>query len=525
MLGKQLAAAELGDEHSVLPLDDLDANIVVADALFIDWPRFDACIGNPPYLGRRRLIQERGAEYSSELGHRFPEVGGVSDYVAYWFRLAHDRMKVGDRAGLVGTNTIRQTDTRKVSLDYILDHGGTITDAWSSIPWSGEAAVSVSIVNWTKGPSDEPAVLWLDEGQRKVVLPTIVGDLSEHLDLRSAVDLSANKQPKVFFQGQTPGHNEAFVLTTAQAEGIVNADPKSREVIFPYLIGDELLHTFTPGRWVIDIDAEDATKALALAPGAFQRLQSIVLPTREAKAAEEAAANERALEANPRARVNWHHRGFLARWWQHSYRREEFLDAISPLDRFITVPATASENRKPVFMFVSTAIHPSHALQCFAFDDDYSLGILQSSLHEQWFRRRCSTLEERLRYTSKTVFGSYPWPQHPSQESVDAVVASVSEILRIRETRLEEGVSLAGQYDTLRVPGVNVLRDAHDRLDEAVFDAYGFDTTRPVLDQLLELNLELAARERKGEAVRGPGGTGLRNTRITQTFVPAPALP
>jgi hypothetical protein len=37
---------------------------------------------------------------------------------------------------LVGTNTIREVDTRKVGLDYIVDNGGRITDAWSSLNWS-----------------------------------------------------------------------------------------------------------------------------------------------------------------------------------------------------------------------------------------------------------------------------------------------------------------------------------------------------------------------------------------------------
>ncbi|MGA8725830.1 MAG: DNA methyltransferase, partial [Acidimicrobiales bacterium] len=77
MLGKQLAAVELGDEHAVLPLDDLDANFVAGDALFHPWPEFDACIGNPPYLGRRRLVQERGADYANRLASTYPEVGGV----------------------------------------------------------------------------------------------------------------------------------------------------------------------------------------------------------------------------------------------------------------------------------------------------------------------------------------------------------------------------------------------------------------------------------------------------------------
>lgn len=525
MLGKQLAAAELGDEHTVLPLDDLDANIVTGDALFMDWPAFDACIGNPPYLGRRRLVQERGASYAADLAEAYPEVGGVSDYVVYWFRKAHDDLPEGGRAGLVGTNTIRQTDTRKVSLDYLVDNGGTITDAWSSLDWSGDAAVYVSIVNWIKGDWNGERALWLDEDQRKVTLPEITGDLSEHLDLRSAVNLRSNARPKVFFQGQTPGHTAGFVLTDHEAESLAKRDPRSRAVLYPYIIGDELLHKGKPGRWVIDIAAADATEAKALAPGAYERLRTVVLPDREKKALEEAEANEAILVRNPRARVNWHHRNFLARWWQHSYRREEFLAAVAPLDRFITTASVASEHRKPVFLFVDTAIHPSHQVQCFAFDDDYTLGILQSDLHEMWFRRRCSTLEERLRYTSKTVFSTFPWPQAPTHDVVQAVVEAVDQVLQVRQARLRLGLSLAHQYDSLREPGRNALRDAHASLDEAVLAAYGFDPAQDGVDQLLQLNLELAAREARGDAVRGPGAEGLSGTRVTDFYVAAPVLP
>lgn len=525
MLGKQLAAVELGDEHNVLPLDDLDANIVVGDALFMDWPDFEVCVGNPPYLGRRRLIQERGAEYAHALAERYPDVGGVSDYVAYWFRRAHDLLPAGGRAGLVGTNTIRQTDTRKVSLDYVIDHGGTITDAWSSLDWSGDAAVYVSIVNWIKGPWAGERTLWLEEDRRKVIIPEITGDLSENLDLRSAIDLRANARPKVFFQGQTPGDTKGFVLTDLEAEGLIHRDPRSRSVIYPYIIGDELLHKNRPGRWVIDIAARDATEAKALAPAAYDRLRALVLPDREQKAAKEAEANAQILTTSPNARLNWHHRNFLDRWWQHSYRREDLLESIAGLDRYITVSRVASENRRPVFVFTSTDIHASDAVQCFSFDDDYSFGVLQSGLHERWFRSRCSTLEERLRYTSKTVFGSYPWPQDPSEESVTEVVTAVAEILAVRQGRIRLGLLLADQYNSLNEPGKNALRDAHARLDAAVRGAYRFDDTEDVVDRLLELNAELAAREAAGRAIRGPGGNELKGIRVTNDCVQAPSLP
>jgi type II restriction/modification system DNA methylase subunit YeeA len=175
MLGRKLAADELGDEHTYLPLDDLDDNFVVDDALRVDWPAFDACIGNPPYLGRRRIIEEHGAAYSAWLSEQFPDVRGLADYVVYWFRKAHDLLPAGGRAGLVGTNSIRDADSRRASLDYIIDHGGVIYDAVSSKPWSGDAVVEVSIVNWAKELDVQPKTLWLTGGTTKLEVEAIPG--------------------------------------------------------------------------------------------------------------------------------------------------------------------------------------------------------------------------------------------------------------------------------------------------------------------------------------------------------------
>ncbi len=91
----------------------------------------------------------------------------------YFFRRAHDRLPDGGRAGLVGTNTIRQGATRQASLDYITEHDGVIYDAVSSQPWSGDAVVEVSIVNWAKGIDPSPNTLWVADGTVKLELEHI----------------------------------------------------------------------------------------------------------------------------------------------------------------------------------------------------------------------------------------------------------------------------------------------------------------------------------------------------------------
>jgi len=130
-----------------LPFDNLDENIMAEDALLIDWPEVDAIIGNPPYQSKNKMQKEFGRAYLNKIREKFPEMPGRADYCVYWFRKAHDMLPDGGRAGLVGTNTIRQTDSRKGGLDYIVSNDGTIIEAVSTMPWSGKAVVYVSIVN------------------------------------------------------------------------------------------------------------------------------------------------------------------------------------------------------------------------------------------------------------------------------------------------------------------------------------------------------------------------------------------
>ena len=160
-----------------LPLDNLDKNILCADALFADWPEADAIVGNPPYLGSRYVAQELGYDYAKRVQERFPDVPKMADFCTHWFRLAHDALPENGRAGLVGTNTIRQNEGREASLDYIVNRGGTITDAVSTQVWSGDAAVHVSIVNWVKGDDLSEKKLTTQQGDQ-VNSPWSVEELS-----------------------------------------------------------------------------------------------------------------------------------------------------------------------------------------------------------------------------------------------------------------------------------------------------------------------------------------------------------
>ena len=136
------AADGLHLPENPLPLDNLDQQILCADSLFTGWPKVDAIIGNPPYLGSRKLLKPtHGDDYANKVRKAFPGVPGMADFCVYWFRKAHDQLAPGGRAGLVGTQNIRSNASRIGGLDYIVGNGGVITEAVSAQVWSGEAAV------------------------------------------------------------------------------------------------------------------------------------------------------------------------------------------------------------------------------------------------------------------------------------------------------------------------------------------------------------------------------------------------
>jgi len=521
MLAKKLALDEAIDVfereqmelplHSdeALPLDNLDENIACADALFYDWPEVDAIIGNPPYQSKNKMQKELGRVYVNEVRAQFPDVDGRADYCVYWFRKAHDHLKNGQRAGLVGTNTIRQNYSRIGGLDYIIENQGTITEAVSTMKWSGEASVDVSIVNWIKGKVKGKGRLYAQKGHDPAQgwsyqdIDLIGPALSYAHDVTQARTIKANAARGGCYQGQTHGH-EGFLVDTEQAAAFRSADSQNAEVLFPYLIANELIgrEDSLPQRYVIDFhpkDILDAKKYGLL----FNHIQSLVLPDREAAAEEEEQRNKEALSADPDAKTNHHHANFLKKWWLLSWSREHMIEDIGSLSRYIVC---GQVTLRPVFDFVCPEIRPNAALIVFPYEDDYSFGILQSGIHWIWFTNRCSTLTGRFRYTSNTVFDSFPWPQAPTLNAVKKVADAAVELRELRRAlKLKHDMSYRELYRVLELPGTSPLKDAHAKLDEAVRDAYGMKKSDDPLSFLLDLNQAVANREDAGETVIGPG--------------------
>jgi hypothetical protein len=529
MIARKLAIDELHITEPALPLDNLDKNFIAADALLTPeglpapWPKADVIIGNPPFLGAKLLKPERGPDYVNTLRRAYAEVPGMADYCVYWIRKAHDHMPpctfadpVAGRAGLVGTQNIRNNQSRVGGLDYVVKTG-TIVEAVENQPWSGEANVHVSIANWVKtqdasllpktrklwfkvapsaaakklrkrgsGPAAKEYELDVRECEE------ISSTLSDQTDVSAAGALACNTEPQRCFNGQMVGH-EGLLLSEEQRAAITSKDLKSAEVIFPYLNGVDALTALSLDRYVIDFEQRNQFDAAAY-PSAFNWVKTHVLPDRERKAKEGIGED---------GKMRPHHKAFLSRWWQLSFGRPEMLSVIKPLPRFLTC---AYVTKRPIFMFVSSAIRPSNLIQVFGFADDYSFGVLQSHTHWLWFVTKCGKLKSDFRYSAESVFDTFPWPQTATVKQIDAVAAAAREVRAVRAEALPKMKGgLRALYRTLELPGANPLRDTHAALDAAVLTAYGFDAKKDLLAQLLALNQEVASKIEKGELVTAPG--------------------
>ncbi len=518
MIAKKLATDEFDTDENPLPLDNLDANIKAEDALFNEWVEFDACIGNPPYLGNRRFQEERGLDAANRVYEAFPDVPHVADYCVYWFRKAHDNMKIGARAGLVGTNSITRTKGREASLDYIIGNDGIIYDAVQSMPWSGEANVDVSIVNWAKDNSPfSPKRLHVyrgenDEGEylfEQLNFQRISSSLSQLTDVSDANILRANQIPKSVFQGQTTGHR-AFVLSSDDAREFIRQDERNKDVIFPYLRGDDMLSNSSgrPNNFVIDfqtLEILDARSYLKV----FLRIENNVLPYRRKKADEEMAQNEIALVQSPNSRQKRDYQNVLKQWWLHHRSRVDLAETLGTknLHRYIIASRTSLYN---VFEFISPDIVISDGVQAFTFEDDYTFGILQSRWHWLWWKVKGGsrgTLNPRATYVPE-VFETFPFPQVPSPDQVREVALAGRAIHEFRRENMVnwEDLSLREMYRSMEeLPGRYELRDLHETLDHVVLDAYGFSADADILEQLLALNFEIAAKIEAGKVVTAPG--------------------
>ncbi len=502
------------------PLD----NIHHRDALINDdgteasWPIADVIVGNPPFLGSRKMQPELGPDYTNKLRRLYRNrVDKGADLVCFWFAKAWQAVEAGGPkyVGLVSTNSITGGASRLV-LEPIAREG-RIFDAWRDEPWTvNGAAVRVSLVCFGRENATAPLL----DG---IPVSAVYADLhaprdGEAFDLNQARLLDANVD--VAYQGVVPrsqvNKKAAKKLGLAPASFVMSGDiardilskplnPNGRpnsDVVLPFLVGNDVTNR-PKDRFIVDFrDMTEVQAALYQAPYAY------IEPVKA----------HRAKMTQPEA---------LQTWWQHWRSRPELRAGIASLDRFIVSPRVAKYR---LFVWRKPPIVADNAVVVIARSDDTTFGIVHSRFHEIWTLRRGTFLGvgNDPRYTPTTSFSTFAFPEGltldvpPDQLEKTkhgfAIAEAARALNQLRENWLNpadlvtinpEGV---GHFPKRIVPAddkaFNELKkrtltklynerpkwlfDAHRSLDEAVAAAYGISPdVKPdeVLRFFLNLNM------------------------------------
>ncbi|MGB3263035.1 MAG: DNA methyltransferase [Microcoleus sp.] len=461
---------------------------------------FDALVGNPPFQGGKKITGVLGTDYRDFLVERIArEKKGVADLCAYFFLRAQQLLNSQGGFGLVATNTIAQGDTREVGLDQLVANHCVITRAVPSRKWEGTASLEVAHVWLRKGSWQGEFILDEKPVDGITAFLTTPGKA-----VGNPERLAANQTKS--FQGSVV-LGMGFVLTPEEAQALIEKDPRNKDVLFPYLNGEDLNSRpdKSPSRWVINfkdwpLDAEhDDPKKPKGKPYAADYPDCLAIVEEKVKP--------------QREKVN--KKVYKDKWWQFAERCPGLYDAIAENKQVLV----CSEVTKYLsFAFVYNGIVYSSNLDIFTINSFDEVGILQSNIHEAWARQYCSNLRVDLKYSPGNGFETFPFPTSSSnlEEIGEKYYTHRQSIMQTRQ----EG--LTKTYNRFHNPeetaaDIQQLRSLHIEMDNAVAAAYGWQdidlghdfhqtkqglrytisetARREVLDRLLLLNHERYAEE------------------------------
>ncbi len=234
---------------------------------------FDAIVGNPPFMGGQKLTGNLGTNYREYLVSWLANSArGSADLVAYFFLQAWGLLRDGGNFGLLAVNTIAEGDTRQIGLERLVGDGAVIYAAYPNEPWPGKAAVVTSRVHAHKG-------LW-NGGRSLSGRP--VRHISPFLsDREEWTPKQLKRNEGIAFQGSIV-LGMGFVVTEREARTMIEHDPRNRDVLLPYLNGEDLNSDpeQRPSRWVINFwDWPEETAKTYVEP--YETVRAKVKPERQ----------------------------------------------------------------------------------------------------------------------------------------------------------------------------------------------------------------------------------------------------
>ena len=426
---------------------------------------FDAFVGNPPFVGGQKIREGSGAAFRDFIVRNIAEGRkGSADLVAYFFLQTFELLREDGGFGLLAVNTISDGDTRQVGLESMLKGTAVIHAAYPNEAWPGKAAVVTSRVHVHKGKWSGQCFLL---GMPAPYISAFLSDREEW----SPRQLVANQG--IAFQGSIV-LGKGFVLELDEAQRMLDADPNNKDVLFPYLNGEDLNShpEQKPSRWVINFwDWPKDRAAEYTLP--FEHIEKYVKPVRWEK------KSDGDYKQGKDARENWwlHLRARPALY--HAIGRGEYFEkhpvGWSPeagLERVLVNATQASKYAN--FSFLTGPIIFSNAIGVIATGDFYDQVVLSSSIHNAWAFNYGGRLKTDLRYAPTDCFENFPFPDLSKISiNVRALHDNRLEVMRSREEGLTKLYNNIHNAHDQRAETVD-LRNLWLEIDVDVAAAYGW---------------------------------------------------
>ncbi|MGD0115675.1 MAG: DNA methyltransferase [Dehalococcoidia bacterium] len=479
------------DETPILqPLDQIEFKDAIVDLSdpnqprIPEWPVADVIVGNPPFLGGKLLRTHLGDEYVDKVFAAWDsQVARESDLCCYWFEQGRRAIEAGraQRVGLLATQAIRGGANRRV-LQRIKETGD-IFYAQADRKWIQDGvAVRVSMVGFDDGSEKDRRLNEEKDDAPEHALVHAHRVSHINANLTSAADVTNARRLKenlgISFMGDTKVG--PFEISEAKArEMLPKPNPHRKpnsDVVRPWANGLDI--TRRPRHmWIIDFPPGTTENEAALYEAPFEYVKRHVKPQR--------ASNKR--------------RVYRERWWIHAEARPEFRAGSEGLLQYV---ATPNLTKYRFFVWLPADTLPDHQLIVFVRDNDYFFGVLHSRAHEVWALLMGTQLEDRPRYTPKSCFDTFPLP-HSSPQQKMAIAEAARELDGLRQGWLNPPEDSIAPSELKKRTLTNLynqrptwLANAHRKLDEAVFAAYGWPeppdalSDGEIVKRLLALNLQ-----------------------------------
>ncbi|WP_042508512.1 class I SAM-dependent DNA methyltransferase [Neisseria polysaccharea] len=456
-----------------LPLEDA-AEIIHANSLRTPWQAADYIFGNPPFIGSTYQTKEQKNDLESICGHI--KGYGLLDYVCNWYVKAAGIMAQHPQVqtAFVSTNSICQGQQVEILWGSLLNQGIEIHFAHRTFQWTsqaaGKAAVHCIIVGFRQKPQ-------MPSEKNLYDYPDIKGDPVKHAAaninpyLIDAPDVIIAKRSRPIHcepdmvNGSKPTEGGNLILSTAEKDALIAAEPLAEQYIRPFIGAEEFLNGKT--RWCLWFHGVSDVKRnhdLKQMPQVQARIQAV-------KTMREASSDK---QTQKDAATPW-----------------LFQKIRQPSDgNFLIIPSVSSESRRFVPIgYLSFETVVSNLAFILPNATLYHFGILSSTMHNAFMRTVAGRLESRYRYSNTVVYNNFPFPEScrmPSENDRPdplraAVEAAAQAVLDARGQYRREAREAGLPEPTLAElyapdAGYTALDKAHAALDKAVDKAYGYKT-------------------------------------------------